>query len=294
MPGPLPPLAALRAFEAAARHGSFTRAAQELHMSQASVSYQVKLLEERLGLTLFLRRPRQVTLTEDGTRLARPTIDAFDRLRAAYLSPAGAVEGTLSVSTPPSFASNWLAARIGRFQLAHPDLAVKVSVDNRKVAFGREEIDVAVRYGTGEWPGLEAHKVMEVGFTPMMSPALLATLPQPVTLDTLLALPLLSPDDPYWKGWLRAMGEPEDRLAGRVGADLGSQSLEGPAVMAGQAVAMLSPQFFARELEMGLIAQPFDTVATDRNALWLIYPESRRRVPKIAAFRKWLLEEAAA
>ena len=85
-------------------------------------------------------------------------------------SPAGAVEGALSVSSPPSFASNWLAARMGRFQLAHLDLAVKVSMDNCKVAFGREEIDVAVRYGTGDWPGLEAHKVMEVAFTPMMPP----------------------------------------------------------------------------------------------------------------------------
>ena len=165
----LPPLAAIRVFEAAARHENFTKAAAELGMSQASVSYQIKVLEERVGTALFLRRPRKVTLTREGQGLATPTIDAFERLRSAYASADTAAQGTLSISTSPTFAGNWLATHLGRFQMAYPDLAVRVETEGRNIDFAREEVDVAIRYGAGDWPGLASHALMKSEFTPMMS-----------------------------------------------------------------------------------------------------------------------------
>ena len=149
----LPPLAAVRAFEAAARLGSFTRAGEELGMSQAAVSYQIKLLEERVGTPLFLRAPRQVRLTDTGRRLSAAVSEAFDALRAAFASIDDDARGVLTISAVPAFAANWLAPRIGAFQLRHPDIAVRMSTTNRLVDFAREEVDAALRAGRGDWPG---------------------------------------------------------------------------------------------------------------------------------------------
>src|SRR5699024_7332062 len=140
---------AIRVFESAARHLSFTAAAAELGMTQAGVSYQVRVLEDRLGATLFLRRPKGLELTATGRRLARPTRDAFDLLRGAY-RPARALD-TLSISTLATFAGNWLSERLGRFQIDHPGLAMRLDSSDHLVDFAREDIDVAIRYGAGQW-----------------------------------------------------------------------------------------------------------------------------------------------
>src|SRR5690606_17071216 len=139
---PLPPLAAIRCFEAAARHQSFTRAARELGMTQAAVSYQIRILEDRLGGPLFLRGPRGVALTEAGRRLAPAVTEAFAALRAAFADLSEAAEGVLTVSAVNTFASNWLVPRLGAFQLAHPKIAVRLDVSGRLVDFAREEVDV--------------------------------------------------------------------------------------------------------------------------------------------------------
>src|SRR5689334_20848898 len=153
----LPPLAAVRVFEATARHLSFTRAAAELGMTQAAVSYQIKLLEERIGVPLFLRRPRQVALTEAGQRFAPQVTEAFALLADAYAAVRGIAEGTLVISTIQTFASNWLARHLGSFHLLHPSLAVRLETQSRMVDFAREEIDVGIRSGGGKWPGLVVH-----------------------------------------------------------------------------------------------------------------------------------------
>lgn len=290
----LPPLSALRVFEAAARHESFTKAAEELAMSQASVSYQVKVLEERIGSPLFLRRPRKVTLTREGQRLARPTVDAFDRLRAAYDNVGSTGEGTLSISTSPTFAGNWLASRIGRFQIAHPNLAVRVETEGHNVDFAREEIDVAIRYGRGKWEGLLAHKLMASQFAPMLSPTLMKIAGNgEFSILDMLSLRLIDPQDPYWQIWLQQAGHPADDLSERVGSHLGSQTNEARAAISGLGVAMLSPRFFHYELATGQLVQPFELIGSDGQGYWLVYPEARRLVPKIATFRKWIEAEAS-
>ncbi|QBY00682.1 LysR family transcriptional regulator [Rhodophyticola sp. CCM32] len=290
----MPPLAAIRVFEAAARHENFTRAAAELSMTQASVSYQIKVLEERIGAPLFLRQPRKVVLTEIGRQLAAPTIEAFEKLRITYGTGQDRLGRTLSISTLPSFASNWLAQRIGGFQMAHPDLAVRVDANPDNIDFARSEVDLAIRYGQGDWPGLEADFLMPCEFTPMLSPDLLARAGGTLNPADLLDMHMIDPTDSFWRFWFDQAGVSTPDLTTRVGSQLGSQVTEARAVMAGQGVAMFTPRFFRYELETGRLVQPFDLVVTDGRGYWLIYPKARRNVPKIKAFRRWILAEAEA
>ena len=164
--------AAIRAFEAAARHASFTKAAEELGMTQAAVSYQIKVLEERVGVPLFLRRPRQVVLTEAGRRLAPAVTEAFALMSEAYAAVRTGAQGTLVISTIQTFGSNWLARHLGSFQIAHPSIAVRLDTSSHMVDFAREEVDVGIRSGGGKWPGLAVHMLFRADFTPMLSPKL--------------------------------------------------------------------------------------------------------------------------
>lgn len=287
----LPPLAAVRAFEAAARLGSFTRAADELGMTQAAVSYQIKLLEDRVGTPLFLRQPRQVVLTETGRRLSTAVTEAFDALRAAFAAVHETTSSVLTISAVHAFASNWLAPRLGSFQLAQPGLAVRLSVSNRFTDFAREEVDAGLRTGKGPWPGLEAHRLLVVRFSPMCSPELLARVGPLTEPRDLLALPMLSPDDPWWADWFRLAGVEAPDLAAQAGLRLDNQQMDGAAALAGQGVAVLTPELWAAELRAGRLVQPFDLVAETDSSYWLVYPQERRHVPKIRAFREWLLGE---
>ena len=198
----IPPLAALRAFEAVARHLNFTRAAEELGMTQAAVSYQIRLLEDRMGAPLFLRKPREVVLTETGALFARPTIDAFEILREAYAEPTTDLVSTLSISTMPTFAGTWLSPRLGKFQMNNPDLAVRLETSDTIVDFAREDVSVAIRGGYGNWPGLTAQHLMEMDYSPMLSPTLAAKhdIREPADL---LKLPLLDRGDRNWAVWMR-------------------------------------------------------------------------------------------
>jgi LysR family glycine cleavage system transcriptional activator len=290
--GPLPPLAAVRVFEAAARHGNFTRAAAELGMTQAAVSYQVRLLEERLGTPLFLRTPRRVTLTEAGARLAPVVSEALEAIRAAFEAVRGDADGALTVSSLHVFAANWLVPRLGAFRAAHPGVSVRLEVGNRLVDFAREEVDVGVRSGFGSWPGLEAHRLLDVRFAPFCGPALLeragGRLEAPADL---LRLPLLSPGDPWWATWFEAAGVPCPGLAERGAIRFDSQQMEGAAAIAGQGVAILTPELWAGEVAAGRLVQPFPAVADAGRSYWLVYPAARRGSRKIRAFRDWLLAE---
>src|ERR1700741_3953785 len=187
----LPPLPAIRAFEAAARHESFTKAAAELGMTQAAVSYQVKLLEDRVGAPLFLRQSRRVVLSEAGRRLAPPVTEAFQRLQAAFALMRETNERGLSVTVIQSFATNWLVPRLGTFQMAHPDIAVRVDTAGRMIDLTREDIDVGIRTGRGNWPGLKAHLLMPSEFTPLCSAEFLARVGPLACPADLLRLPLL-------------------------------------------------------------------------------------------------------
>ena len=288
----LPPLSAIRAFEAAARHGSFTKAAEELGMTQAAVSYQVKLLEDRLGAPLFLRQARKVVLSEAGRRLAPPVSEAFQRLQAAFAALRETNEKVLSVTVIQSFATNWLVPRLGTFQMAHPDIAVRVDASGRVVDLAREDIDVGIRTGHGDWPGLRAHLLMPSEFTPLCSPEFLArTGPLTAPVD-LLRLPLLDWRDPWWRQWFALAGipDPQPTLPSMIEVD--SQVMLGRAALAGQGVAIVTPAYFATELADGRLVQPFPLVARSESNFWLVYPQERQNAPKIRAFREWILAEA--
>ncbi|WP_027230561.1 LysR substrate-binding domain-containing protein [Phyllobacterium sp. UNC302MFCol5.2] len=285
----LPPLASIRVFEAAARHGSFTKAAEELGMTQAAVSYQIKLLEERIGAQLFLRRPRQVTLTEVGARLSPVISDAFDMMRAAIAATRENADGVLTISTIPTFAANWLVPRLGSFQLAQPNLAVRLRANREIIDFSRQDADIGIRSGSGKWPGLVAHRIFDADFTPMLSPKLAASIGGVKSPEDLLRLTIVDPGDPWWRLWFNAAGIANPDLRGDPRSRFGDQHLEGKAVIAGQGVGILTPAFYETELAQGLLIQPFNIVGTADHYYWLVYPEARRNVPKIRAFRDWLL-----
>jgi LysR family glycine cleavage system transcriptional activator len=291
----LPPLAAVRVFEAAARHLSFTRAAAELGMTQAAVSYQIRLLEDRVGAPLFLRLTRKVALTEAGQRLAPVLTEALSRMAGAFAAlrdDAGG--GLLSVTTVLTMASNWLVPRLGRFQAAHPGTTVRVDTMTAKVDFTRGEHDLGIRVGKGVWPGLVAHWLLPVDFTPMCSPALLQRadggLRQP---RDLLRLPLLWDDADAWQRWFAAAGEVVPASIADDGLRLDTQQIMGQVAKAGQGVALLNPLLFAEDLASGQLVQPFPTLLREDVAYYIVYLETRRDIPKIALFRDWLLAEAA-
>ncbi|MGB3539224.1 MAG: LysR substrate-binding domain-containing protein [Mesorhizobium sp.] len=290
----LPPLAAVRVFEAAARHLSFTRAAEELGMTQAAVSYQIKVLEERVGTLLFLRKPRQVALTEPGQHLAAAAGDAFALLAQAYAEARGDAEGVLSITTVLTFASNWLARHLGSFQMAHPSLAVRVDASGTLLDLTRENFDIAIRSGKGKWPGLVTHPLVWADFTPMLSPGLAAKIGGVKEPADLLKLPILEPSDPWWLQWFTAAGVPTTDLATRPDSRMGAQTYEANAAIAGQGVAILTRPFFLAELAEGRLIQPFDLVCNDGHGYWLAYPETSRNAPKVRVFRDWLLAEVKA
>ncbi|WEX76585.1 LysR substrate-binding domain-containing protein [Sinorhizobium numidicum] len=285
------PLNALRVFEAAARLGSFTKAGEELGMTQTAVSYQIKLIEENVGEPLFLRRPRQVALTEVGQRLAPKVTEAFEMLQDAVSSARGDVDAALLIHSTATFASQWLARNIGSFQLAHPNIAVRLTASNNIVDISKEAADVAIRSGRGAWPGLDSHRLMRVEFTPMLSPALAETIGGVHEPRDLLKLRIIGPDDPWWLLWFRAAGVPDPDLAGRPVSRLGAQSFEARAAMAGQGVAILTPEFYVDDVALGRLYQPFDLRCRDGQDYWLAHLHARRNVPKIRAFRDWILAE---
>lgn len=289
----LPPLAAIRAFEAAARHESFTRAATELGMTQAAVSYQIRLLEERLGTRLFLREARRVVLTDVGRRLSPAITGAFDALVAAFANAREDVGGVLRITAINSFAALWLAPRLGTFQMRQRDLAVSLDADNRIVEFAREEFDCAIRSGAGDWPGLTQHFLFRIHFTPLCSPALLPADGSPLTPADLLHRPRLSPQDSWWREWFAAVGVDMADAPDRASIRLDSQAIEGAAAIAGQGFAVLAPALWQAELAAGRLVQPFKAIAFGQGAFWLVYPEYKRNTAKIRAFRDWLLEGIA-
>jgi LysR family transcriptional regulator, glycine cleavage system transcriptional activator len=290
---PLPPIASLRAFEAAARHMNFTRAAEELAITQAAVSYQIRLLEERLGTPLFIREPRRLLLTETGAELAIPLRDAFDRLRATFDSFHKEAQTVFSLSVSETFAANWLVPRLGSFQVENPAIAVRLEASNRLVDFGRERFDAGIRSGKGEWAGVAAHRLFPLEITPVCAPSLLRRLGPVKKPGDLLRLPLISPADPGWKIWFAAAGVPDAELGPSAGPSFGVQHLEGKAALAGQGVAMVTPNFFMPELKSGQLVRLFDINADSGESCWFAYPRQHANTSKLRAFRTWILAQAA-
>lgn len=284
----IPPLAAVRVFEAASRYGNFSRAAEELAMTQSAVSYQMKLLEERLGGPLFVRRGRAMVLTDLGQRIAPQVSEAFATLTKAFAGVRAESDAVLSITAPRTFATNWLAGRLGEFQIARPELAVRLDVTDAIVDLATSEFDVAIRGMPTPTPGLIAHFLMRMPVTPLASPAFLAKHEMTEPAD-LLTVPRLSPDDDWWDLWFESLKlGADDRV--RAGIRFESQVLDGHAAIAGHGLAILSPPMFQAQIEAGLLVQPFKHVANYRNGFWLVYPEHRRNLAKVRNFRDWLLD----
>ena len=286
----LPPLSAVRVFECAARHENFTTAAAELGMSQAAVSYQIRQLEDRIGVPLFRRERRRVLLTEAGRRAALAASRAFDALDAAFAELRSEDESLLTISAPQTFANEWLAWRLGGFQMAHPGTAVRLLVDDSLVDFSASQVDVAIRGGFGRWPGLSSDHLITIDVTPMASPALLRKHGRP-TIDRLLELPLLSPDNAEWPLWLAKAGVKVPPGPLRRGVSMTSQANDGNAAIAGQGIAILTPFFWRTALAERRLVRLFDLAASDGRAYWLVCPEQRRGVAKIKRFREWMTAE---
>ena len=289
---PLPPFASLRAFEAVARNLSVTRAAEDLGLTQAAVSYQIKLLEERLGTKLFTRQPHGVALTKTAQEIAPNIHEAFNLLREVFdPAPQGRQE-TLSVSTTQGLATLWLVPRLGRFQVEHSEIAVDVETTDRPADFDRDRTDVVIRAGKGKWPGLQATKALDVFYAPMLSPELAASIGGVRDPADIITLPLLDPQNPWWASWLKAHDLPLDVLMRQSSPSLGTQIFSARAALEGQGVALLTPDYFQRELSEGQLVAPFPHTMEADWAYWLAYPKARHRVRKIRIFRDWLLKEA--
>ena len=286
---PIPPLAAVRAFEAAARHENFSRAAEELAMTQAGVSYQMKLLEERLGAPLFVRKGRGMVLTDLGRRIAPRVSEAFATLGEAFAIALRESDTILGITAPRTFATNWLAGRLGDFHIVRPDLAVRLDVSDRMGELAASEFDVAIRGLPAPAPGLVSHFLMRMPVTPLAHPDFLARHPLTTPAD-LRASVRISPEDDWWDLWFDSLALDGAEGTPRSGIRFESQVLDGHAAIAGHGVAILSPPMFQPAIDAGLLVQPFAHVANYGNAFWLVYPEHKRNMAKVRAFRDWLVE----
>ncbi|WP_417436663.1 LysR substrate-binding domain-containing protein [Hoeflea sp.] len=288
------PLNALRVFEAVARHGSFSRAADELGMTQTAVSYQIKLLEGILGEQLFLRQPRQIVNTEAADRMLPNVGKAFELLTEAMLSASQVSNETLEIHSSPTFASHWLARNLGNFQLEYPSLAVRLLRVSRITDFNRDPADISIRWGVGPWPSDDCHLLGRFSYAPMLSPALAESIGGLTTPEDLLRLPIIGAQQESWHNWFATAGLATPDLSDHKRHNYVEQDLCGNAALAGHGVAILNHVHYAEELATGRLVAPFNHHCTDDIGIWLVHPASRRNTPKIKAFREWITKAVSA
>lgn len=288
MPRRLPQLNALKAFEAAARHVSFTRAAEELCVTQGAVSHQVKALEAELGIKLFNRERQRLSITDAGRDYLSVVRDALDRIAmGTERLVQRQSSGMLTVSTSPDFAAKWLVHRLGRFAEAHPAIDLRVSATMHHVDFAREDVDLAVRHGDGDWPGLHVMRLCSEQLFAVCSPALGAGLKRP---KDVLKLPLLHLDDRSpWTAWLEAAGLADsDALHGVV---LNRASMLIDAAIDGQGIALARTTLAAWDLIHKRLVRPFPVALPLAKSYWIVCPKATADLPKLVAFRDWLLAQ---
>ena len=282
------PLNALRAFEAAARHLNFTRAAIELHVSQGAVSHQVAQLERRLGTRLFHRLPRGLALTDEGHALVPVVAEAFDRVAATLDQYAGGrFREALKVGVVGTFATGWLLARLDAFARAHPTIDLRISTNNNRVDLAGEALDYAIRFGDGAWHGTDAEPLCAAPMSPLCTPDIAARLKTPADLVSERLLRSYRADE--WALWFDAAGVAVPVLRGPM---FDSSALMAAAAAAGQGIALAPPSMFARELAAELLVQPFD-IEIDAGRYWLTRLMSRPESDAMARFRGWLTAEIA-
>ncbi len=296
----LPALDALRFFETAARHASFTRAAKELFVTQAAVSHRIQALEAELSVVLFHRLTRRLELTSEGERLAAGVRDGLDRIaRAVGDLDKRAEAGPLTVSALPSFVSRWLIPRLPRFQAAHPEIEVRLSAEDQSVdLWAANGADLAIRFGRGNYPGLMSMPLMPDSVTPVCSPALLARHGPISTVDALLDMPLLHDsaadrDDSGsgWKSWLAHVGVMGDDPRLASGPQFSHAHLAIEAALLGQGVALARISLAGDDLLSGRLVRPLPEVAPTAYRYFLVCRSDVAQQRKIACFCAWLIAE---
>jgi LysR family glycine cleavage system transcriptional activator len=287
-----PSLLAIRAFETAARLGSFAQAAQELDTTAASVSYHVRRLEEQIGVRLFVRYPQRVELTEPGQWVAREAINAFAALRASFIKAANLDEARLSLTTLPTLGTSWLTPKLGRFRTKHPEIALDLDLSPDAQDLSTGHFDAAIRNGHGRWPGLRTVELFPSIFMPLCAPALKDAAAGIADPRSPLDVPLLGRSD-WWALWYRSRGFDDVVLHGRFGTHLSAEYLDIAAAIAGHGNAIGSPILFRNEIEAGRLVPAHDAVAGDGRTFWFTFPVARQHSGKIARFRDWLCDEAA-
>jgi LysR family glycine cleavage system transcriptional activator len=298
----LPGTRALRTFEAAARHLNFTRAADELGLTPAAVSHQIKEIEDQLDLVLFTRTSRTIRLTEAGNLLLEASVDALDLLNRAVSRARKMTRGTalLKVTLDAQFATKWLMRRVDDFRRQKPGVELRFDITYDVRDFERDDVDVGIRFGTGKYPGIIAHRLFENIIIPVCSPALLASGP-----------PLKEPRDlfnhtlahiewsrqgvtwPNWSMWMHAAGV--DDFDDSRTLVFGSSTDTIQAALDGNAVALADFAMVANDLSQGRLVRPFELgiKVAPEFAYFLVYPEAVKDDERVVAFREWLIEEAA-
>ncbi len=298
MPRRLPSLNALRAFEAAARRLSLTKAAHELSVTPGALSHQIKALETRLGAKLFQRTARGLAFTDLGRDYLPVVRDAFDRLAAGtdmLFGPAQAA--TLTVSVSPNFAQKWLVPRLGRFAAAHPAIDLRIAASTEHVDFAASDVDLAVRHGDGNWPGLAVAKLADEHVIPVASPRLAAGKPALKRPRDLRAHTLLHAPGPVdWRAWTDAAGLADPAVADidvRRGPRFNQASMAIEAAVDGVGVALARTALASLDLAAGRLVQPFGPALAAPFAYYVVCLAPYANRPKIRTFRDWALAEAA-
>jgi LysR family glycine cleavage system transcriptional activator len=294
----LPPLNALRAFEAAARHMSFSRAANELNVTPAAVSHQIRALEEDLGARLFRRLNRSLELTPSARLLLPDLAEAFGRIQAGVGRLRRHNEtGTLTVTTSPSFAAKWLVLRLHRFAERHPEIDVRVTASDAVVDLAAAEVDIAIRYGAGRYPGLEVELLLENEVFPVCSPALLAgewplRAPEDLRHHALLhdLTVEIDPLVPTWSMWLKAAGV--QGVATDHGLRFSNSYLALDAAIAGRGVALANTTIAVGDIAAGRLVRPFALGLPDHFSYYVATLPGALERRKVKLFRAWLREEA--
>lgn len=293
MSGKLPPLSWLRAFEASARHLSFTNAAQELALTQAAISKQIKLLEQYFGAPLFLRKPRSLALTKVGEAYVPKVRDAFERLAAGTDEVFGwRTDEPLTVRAAVGFSVNWLGSRLPSFLAQHPQKRVRLVSSVWNEPLDGESFDLDVRYGTGHWPGFQSRQLTSEALTPLCSPALLegkVPLQTPADLDGHLLLHVLGYEE-GWAVWLNAAGVRDVHPGQGLQFDNSLVAFEFAA--SGLGIALGRSSLIDRELSTGRLVAPFDLSVPINEAFYLVWSNSPGEHPDAAAFREWMVGEA--
>ncbi|MCW8944628.1 MAG: transcriptional regulator GcvA [Sedimenticola sp.] len=285
----IPPLNAIRTFEAAARHLSFSLAAEELHVTASAVSHQIKTLEAFLDVKLFKRQPRQVTLTPEAEAYLPAIRMGLEQISEATRRVMYRQDAVIRINLAPAIAGGWLIPRLYDFYNQHPDIEIEITTSMKLVDFNRSDVDLAVRFGKGHWEGLTSHLLITDELVPVCSPNLVGKKSYPNSPEALLTLPLLHvrPKAMDWQEWFKVADIKHDAL--KMGPGFQSSPLMLDAVEAGLGYGIVSRHVIEQELRSGRLVIPFDIRVTGSNGYYLVYPESRHKDHKVELFREWVL-----